>query len=134
MPLGSVMDIDSCSFLPSRIDHSTFLPKVLEKLFPDPMVRESVVAILGAYGRKDYHSEAPRVHLGILRLSGSDVESIKRWTSFACSDYRDLLVEAEYRRSFGKDKLKDRDPEKYAGLEQKERDEYRQWLAKVLAG
>jgi len=128
------MDTDFFSLLPSEIDHSAFLPKVLEKLFPDPLLRGSVVAILGAYGRKDNHREAPRVHLGILRLSGSDVESIKSWTSLACSDYRDLLVEAEYRRSFGKDKLKERDPEKYAGLEQKERDEYRQWLAKVLAG
>jgi hypothetical protein len=127
------MDVDHRYFIPSEIDHSVFLPKVLEKLFTDATIREEVVAILGAYGREDYHGEATRVHLGILRLSGSDLESIKRWTSLACSDYRDLLIEAEYRRSFGKDKLKERDPEKYAQLEQKERDEYRQWLVKVLA-
>ena len=127
------MDIDHPSFIPSKIDHAAFLPKVLEKLFPDAMFREKVVAILGAYGREDYHREAPRVHLGILRLSGSDLESIKRWTSLACSDYRDLLIEAEYRRSFGKDRLKERDPEKYARLERKEQEEYRQWLVKVLA-
>jgi hypothetical protein len=108
------------AFLPRDIDHSAVLPKVLKKLFPDPRLREKVAAILRAYGRQDYHREAPRVHLGILRLSGSDVESIRKWTSLACLDYRDLLVAAEYRRSFGKDKLKDRDPEKYARLERKE--------------
>ena len=97
------------------------------------MLRETAIAILGAYGREAYQRETPRVHLGILRLSGSDLESIKRWTSLACSDYRDLLVEAEYRRSFGKDTLRVRDPEKYAKRERQEREEYRQWLVKVLA-
>src|SRR5687768_16583028 len=121
------MEIDFSSSLPSEIDHATFLPKVLEKLFPDAMLREKVVSILGAYGREDYHREVPRIHLGILRLSGNDVDSIEKWASLACSDYRDLLIEAEYRRSFGKDELKERDPEKYAKLERKEQGEYRQW-------
>jgi len=127
------MNFDPSSFRPSKIDHSAYLPKVLEKLFPEAALRESVVAILGAYGREDYHLEAPRVHMGILRLSGNDVEHVKRWTSLACSDFRDLLVEAEYRHSFGKDKLEERDPAKYSKLERKERDEHRQWLERVLA-
>jgi hypothetical protein len=126
------MNIDPSSFRPSKIDHSAYLPKILEKLFPDASVRESVVAILGTYGREDYQREVPRVHMGILRLSGNDVEQVRRWTSLACSDFRDLLVEAEYRHSFGKDKLQERDPEKYSKLERKERDEYRQWLERVV--
>jgi hypothetical protein len=69
----------------------------------------------------------------VLKLSGSDIESVKKWTSLACSDWRDLLVEAEYPYSFGKDKLRERDPEKYAKFERKEQDEYRQWLVKLLA-
>jgi hypothetical protein len=115
------------------IDYSSFLPQVLAKLFRGEDQRDVVVRILGAYGREDFHLEVPRVHLGILKLSGSDVEQIKKWTAVACSDFRDLLVDAEYRYSFGKDKLKDKDPEKYAKLERKEQEEYRQWLVEVLA-
>ena len=127
------MDTDFSSLLPQNIDHSSFLPKVLEKLFPQQELRETVIGILGEYGRKEFHLEIPRVHLGILKLAGSDVESVKRWTSLACLDWRDLLIEAEYRYSFGKDKLRDRDPEEYAKLERKEQNEYRQWLVKLLA-
>jgi len=126
------MGADFSSLLPQDIDHSSFLPKVLEKLFPQPELRETVIGILGEYGREELHREIPRVHLGILRLAGNDVESVKRWTSLACLDWRDLLIEAEYRYSFGKDKLRGRDPEKYARLERKEQDEYRQWLVKLL--
>lgn len=127
------MEADFSSRLPRDIDHSSLLPKVLEKLFPQQELRETVIGILGEYGSREFHREIPRVHLGILRLAGSDVESVKSWTSLACLDWRDLLVEAEYRHSFGKDRLRDRDPEKYAKLERKEQDEYRQWLVKLLA-
>src|SRR5262245_7125894 len=127
------MDINDPAFVPSKIDHAALLPSVLEKLFPDTMLRDEVLALLGAYGPEDYHLEAPRVHLGILRLSGSDLERIKRWTSLACMDFRDLLVEAEYRRSIGKDKIEEWDPEKYARLQRQEREEYKQWLLSVLA-
>jgi hypothetical protein len=116
-----------------NIDHSSFLPQVLARLFPDGATREHVTGILGRYGREDFHLEMDRVHLGILRLSGTDLTKIERWTAVACSDFRELLVEAEYRHSFNKDRLKEKDPEKYAKLERKDQDEYRQWLVKVLA-
>ena len=117
-----------------NIDHSSFLPKVLAKLFPDAATREQVTGILGKYGRDDFHLEVDRVHLGILRLSGSDVTKIERWTAVACSDFRELLVDAEYRHTFRKDRLKEKDPDKYAKLERKEQDEDRLWWVKVLAG
>ena len=113
------------------IDHSSLLPQVLVKLFPDAAMREQVTAILGRYGRED-DLEVDRVHLGILRLSGSDLKKIAGWTAVACRDWRDLLVEAEYSRSFGRDRLKEKDPAKYARLERKEQDEYRQWLVRIL--
>ena len=116
-----------------NIDHSAFLPQVLVKLFPDAATRDQVTGILGRYGREDFHLEVDRVHLGILRLSGSDLIKIERWTAVACSDFRELLVEAEYSHTFNKDRLKEKDPAKYAKLEGKEQDKYRQWLARVLA-
>jgi hypothetical protein len=115
------------------IDHSSLLPQVLVKLFPDAAMRDQVTGILGRYGCEDFHLETDRVHLGILRLSGSDLTQIERWTTVACSDFRELLVQAEYSHTFHKGRLKEKDPAKYAKLERKEQDEYRQWLDRILA-
>jgi len=114
-------------------DYSALLPQILHKLFPETALRHKVVGILGAYGRKEFHCEVDRVHLGILRLSGTNLEMIKQHTGVACSDFRDLLVAAECPLTFGKDALRGRDPAKYAKLEQRERGQYDQWLAQVLA-
>ena len=114
-------------------DYPTLLPQALDKLFPEPALRQRVVGILGAYGREEFHCEMERVRLGILRLSGTNLEMIKQHTNLACSDFRDLLVAAEYPLTFGKNALKEKDPAKYAKLEQKEREQYDQWLAQVLA-
>jgi hypothetical protein len=114
-------------------DYSTLLPQTLDKLFPEAALRRKVVGILEAYGREEFHREVERVHLGILRLSGTNLEMIEQHTNLACSDFRDLLIAAEYPLTFSKNALKEKDPAKYAKLEQKEREQYDQWLAKVLA-
>ena len=114
-------------------DYASLLPQVLSKLFPDPSVRVQVTNVLSWYGRKDFHLEVARVHLGILRLSGADLATIDGWTHFACDDFRDLLIEAEYRLTFGKDRLRAQDPKKYEALQKKEREQYDAWIAKVLA-
>jgi hypothetical protein len=41
-------------------------------------------------------------------------------------------VEAEYRLSFGKDRLRAANPQKYEALKLKEREQYDAWIAKVL--
>jgi len=114
-------------------DYSTLLPQTLDKLFPEAALRKKVVGILEAYGREEFHREVERVHLGILRLSGANLEMIEQHTNLACSDFRDLLIAAEYPLTFGKKALKEKDPAKYAKLEKKEREQYDQWLARVLA-
>jgi hypothetical protein len=111
-------------------DCSTLIPRVLDKLYPDFAERSRATAILGVYGRESYHSEVERVRLGILRLAGADLPDLERWTALACMDFRDLLVAAEYPRTFGRDGV--RDPEKYAALGRRERAEYDAWLASVL--
>ena len=114
-------------------DYSSLLPQVLSKLFPDASTREHATRILISYGRENFHLEVERVHLGILKLSGADLSAIERWTQFACDDFRDLLIEAEYRMSFGKDKLRVANPLKYEALKKKEHKQYDAWIAKVLA-
>jgi hypothetical protein len=101
----------------------------LSKLFPDAATRDQASRILSAYGREGFHREVERVHLGILKLSGTDLRAMERWTGLACDDYRDLLVEAEYRLSFGKDGSKN-----YEALKKKEYEQYDAWIARVLAG
>ena len=59
---------------------------------------ERVNAILGRYGQKDFHCEPDRVHLAILKMAQGDIEKVESCTTTACSDYRDVLVAAEYRR------------------------------------
>ena len=114
-------------------DYTSLLPQVFSKLFPDALAQEQARRILSFYGRESFHREVERVHLGILRLSGADLSAIERWTQFACSDFRDLLIEAEYRLSFGKDRLRAANPQKYEALKKKEREQYDAWIAKVLA-
>src|SRR5258707_8506046 len=112
-------------------DYPLLLPRVLSKLFPDTSMREQAMRILSSYGRE--HREVERVHLGILRLSGADLTAVAKWTQFACCDFRDLLIEAEYRLSFGKDRLRAENPQKYEALKKKEREQYDAWIAQVLA-
>ena len=114
-------------------DYSSLLPQVLSKLFRDASTREQALRILSSYGRESFHREVERVHLGILKLSGADLAAVEGWTGLACNDYRDLLIEAEYRLSFGKDRLKEANPQAYEALERKEREEYDAWVARVLA-
>lgn len=114
-------------------DYSSLLPRVLSKLFPDASTREQAVRILSSYGRESFHLEVERIHLGILKLSGADLSAIERWTQFACDDFRDLLIEAEYRLSFGKDRLRVANPHNYEALMKKEQEQYDAWIAKLLA-
>ena len=114
-------------------DYPLLLPQVFSKLFPDTSMREQAMRILSSYGRESFHREVERVHLGILRLSGTDLTTVAKWTQVACCDFRDLLIEAEYRLSFGKDRLRAEDPQKYAALKKKEREQYDAWIAQVLA-
>ena len=109
-------------------DYGSLLPRILSKLFPDAATRDQASATLRAYGRESFHREVERVHVGILRLSGTDLSAIERWTGLACADYRDLLVEAECRLSFGKD-----GSQKYEALKKKDAEQYDAWIAGVLA-
>lgn len=57
-----------------------------------------VQTVLSSYGTKDWQQGTARVHLAILKLSAGDLSQLRQHTEIACSDYRDVLTPAEYRR------------------------------------
>ena len=111
-----------------ELEHRKLLPQVLEAMYPDKSERENIIHKLSEYGKESYQVEKERVHMGILYLTSKSPETIDENISLACCDFRDLLVAAEYPLSFGKDKLKEKNPEKYRSLELKEQEQYYEWL------
>lgn len=67
----------------------------MSHLFKDEE-RNVVIEILNTYGIESYEQEPYRVRPAILKLSGPDIEEIKKTTTFAKQDYRDILTWAEY--------------------------------------
>ena len=109
-------------------DYAALVPRVLDCLYEDPDRRARVKALL-----EDYQgNEIARVRLGILKASRGDLDQIERLVHLAKSDWRDLLVTAEYPLSFGKLGLQESDPERYDGLLEREQKDYDRWLTEVL--
>jgi hypothetical protein len=113
-------------------DYASLLIQVLARLFPESALRKEVLDILVVYGREEFHQEVERVRLGVLRISGTDLGKIQQNTNLACTDFRDLLVAAEYPLTFNQDRLRENDPAEYAKLKQREREEYDAWLSQAL--
>jgi len=114
------------------IDHSKFLPRILEKMFPDPEDRDLVAEIMGNFGHEDYHREMDRVKMAILKLSGRSPERVRYYTLMACRDYRDVLSAAEYPNQVGKYYLREKDPSRYAALVEEDELQYQSWYLEIL--
>jgi hypothetical protein len=110
-------------------DYRELLPKLIDGLFDNLEERNRAIELLQSY----QHNEEERVRVGILRASRGRFSEIVRLLRLANTDWRDLLVEAEYPLSFGREKLRKDDPEKYRSLKEKEAREYDDWLNQVLA-
>ena len=115
-------------------DHSKLLPRLLEKMFPREEDREQVVDILGQYGSGDFHREADRVRMAILKVAGKSQEQIRYYTLQACRDYRDVLATAEYPKEMGYYPWRDKDPERLEQLREEDREQYRNWYLGLLWG
>jgi hypothetical protein len=72
------------------------LERKLAKMWPDRTVCEQVLSILGRYGTERWEREGTRVKLAILKLSGGDAEALPKLVEAAKTDYRDVLLWAEY--------------------------------------
>lgn len=110
-------------------DYADLWPKVVDARFRTPQEREAVFAMFSTYDGP----EADRVRLGVLKAADCNLEKMKSLLEVARSDWRDLLCEAEYPLSSRKWGLKDKSPDRYEKLLEKEQAEYEAWLRQVLA-
>ena len=108
------------------MDNEKLLAQKLTSLFPDPKEKEAVSEILSAYGIEKHEQEPFRVRLAILKLSGTDIEEIKKTTTYAKKDFRDILSWAEYPRQ-SKNWSMPEGPKKLK-LEEADKREYEEWL------
>ena len=74
------------------------LERKLQSMFPDDFTRRRVRKILLDYGRGAHEREPDRVRLAILKLAGTELRSVEKYTGYARDDYRTILAWAEYPR------------------------------------
>ncbi len=100
----------------------------LLKLFPDPDKRSAAEGALRRYGTESCENEPARVRLAVLKISGGDLELIRRNIATAKRDYRDILAYAEYPRQMGQDSWKLSSAQNRA-LVAADLQEYEEWLS-----
>jgi hypothetical protein len=117
--------------MPMEINYKKLLPIALKALYPDKEKKNEVERKLEAYGKETFHREQDRVKLGILYLSSQEPDKLDSFIYLACTDYRDLLCAAEYPHSSKRWGLREKSPEKYKKLQDKEETEYLAWIDKI---
>lgn len=108
------------------MNHEELLKSKLVKIFPSKTDRAKVCEVLGAYGSEKHEQEPHRVRLAILKLSGTELSEIEKWTKHAKEDFGDILSWAEYPRQSKKWSTPD-GPKKQKLIEA-DKQEYEQWL------
>jgi hypothetical protein len=103
------------------------LQSKLRKLFPNPYRRSAAEATLRRYGTESYENEPTRVRLAVLKISGGDLDLIRKNIATAKQDYRDILAYAEYPRQMGQDSWK-LPPAQNGALVAADLKEYEEWL------
>lgn len=58
--------------------------------------KEVILDLLDLYGKESYEYEKERVQLAIIKMSGSDMLKLQEHVRLAKTDYRDVLMSAEY--------------------------------------
>ncbi len=71
------------------------LARVIAREFPGD-AGDKAAALLSAYGGESWHREPVRVKLAALKLANGDLGKLAQFVSAACTDYRDVLMWAEY--------------------------------------
>jgi hypothetical protein len=117
--------------MPLNLDYEKLLPLAIDSIYSDAESKTVALSLLEKYGASEYHREIPRVRLGILYLTSKSPDRLPHLVALACSDYRDLLCAAEYPHSSRRFGLKEKAPDKYHSLQEKESREYMAWIAKI---
>lgn len=114
-----------------NIDYHLLLPVALKAMYPDKSKRDEIEGKLNSYGKESFHREQERVKLGVLYLASQEPDRLEAFIELACMDYRDLLCAAEYPHSSKRWGLKEKAPEKYKKLQDKEETEYLAWVESI---
>ncbi len=104
--------------------------RVVRRDFPAEAFSE-VIAILDAYGVKDYEREKDRIQLAVLKLARGCLQNLRREIDGAQCDYRDTLLSAEYpgygKRMFKLDKASEEEKRRVIDADWKQ---YNDWLSR----
>lgn len=103
------------------------LSRKLLTLFPIEGERNNAQSILDSYGVEKHEQEPVRVRLAIIKLSGGDIEELRKMTKYAKEDFRDILSWAEYPRQSKRWSMPD--GTKKEKLIKQDRAEYERWLS-----
>jgi hypothetical protein len=117
-----------------EINYKKLLPIALNVMYSDTPKRNEVERKLDTYGKESFHREQSRVKLGILYLASQEPEKLDSFIDLACTDYRDLLCAAEYPHSSRRWGIREKDPDKYKKLQNKEEKEYLAWVEIIKRG
>ena len=117
---------------PNPGDRALEVSRRLEQAFADPVVRERVRSQLMTYGQERWENEPDRVRLAILKLAEGEEARIARFVRDAKTDYRDVLMWAEYPREgaalwTAKSRLSAEEEKKLAALRAEDRRDYDEW-------
>lgn len=81
---------------------------------------------LDRYGIEAWHRERERVQLAILKQCDGDLGRLRKLVELASSDYRDVLVGAEYPEQFAAPF--NTPPAEMAIIRKRDREQYEAWL------
>ena len=102
---------------------------VLTKLhhcFPEQAVAVEALALLDTYSGDTPKGRA-RVQLAMLKQCNGDLAQLRQLADLALTDYRDVLVGAEYPEEFPASRRTP--PEEMAAIRRRDREQYEAWLA-----
>jgi len=120
-----------------REDHdvNALEPSVERKLATVwPLVADQVAArlLLLTYGSANGEKEAERVRMAVIKLSGGALDELATMTAAARSDYRDVLMWAEYPEESratwaSRSDLTHSERQELAGIRTRDRKQYEDW-------
>ena len=94
------------------------IERIISREFPSAKLE--VKGILESYGKQPWEHEPHRVRAAVLYLAKGKIEDVRSLVRAACSDYRDVLMWAEYPSYDEGERARDTDVERYrAWLEMK---------------
>jgi hypothetical protein len=100
--------------------------KKLREEFPDPQIGKEALTLLDTYGTESWHREKDRVHLALLKLSAGSLEELRRSVESAKSDFRNVLVGAEYPEEFVASSKTS--PQEMKAIRARDRAQYEVWM------